>query len=299
MDSFEAATQFSQILRALTPALPNLVRAAHFALKYSESEDYLFPSIVDILHDKNIEINTKSTIFQFIEVLVNESFYFSKQPKYNYPYIQSIKEALPQMILCVLPGTNNANIHNVYASLKSITKHFKIECTSYIEEFDSDLLHEQDLESLEKDLPFPDVNLEDELEFVDPLVSAWKLLVRKKRQSQYERVRLLKHNEVINKEITEDDVFNIKEKTDRAPDRLSKRQILARMEDDREGHKRSKETLWLVNRPVNSTYITEDEFLSHYWNKYNALTPEDDKAFLSSLEELNALVGDSYKDKQF
>lgn len=299
MDPFEAANQFAQILKGITPVLQSLVRAAHFALKNAESEDYLFPTIMNIFKDETVELNTKSTLFQFVEVLFNESYFFSQQPKYNYPYVQNMKEALPQILLSVLPSSNISNIHSAYTSLKHITKLFKIDCLNYIDKFDSFLLDADDIENLKKDVPFPEIDLDDEPETVDPLITTWNLLIKKKKQSQYERVRLLTKSEILDDDVPEDILFNIKEKTDKDVDKLTKKNIISRMEDDREAHKRSKETLWLVTRPPKSSYITEDEFLNHYWNKYHALDVEEDNAFLDSLDELNQVVAESYKDKQF
>ncbi|ODV82469.1 uncharacterized protein CANTADRAFT_24965 [Suhomyces tanzawaensis NRRL Y-17324] len=297
MDSFEAATQFSQILRNLTPAVQNLTRAAHFALKHSDSEDYLFPSILDILNDPSVELNTKSTVFQFIEVLINESFYYSRQPKFNYPYIQNLKTSLPKIMLAVLPTTSNTNIYNVYTSLKNLSKHFKVDCCEFVERFNLDSLTDEDRAHIDQDIPFPEIRLEDSGE--DPLVESWGLLLRKKKQSQYERLRLLKHSEVSRDTVEEQDLFSLRDKNDKAGELLSKRQIISRMEDDREAHKRSKENLWVVLRPKDVNFITEEEFLKHYWSKTHAMTKKQEDAFLETVEELNKLVAGSYKDKQF
>ncbi|CUM67024.1 uncharacterized protein PRCAT00004712001 [Priceomyces carsonii] len=302
MDSFEASAQFSQILRTLVPSLPSLTKAAHFALKNAESEDFLFPSMMDILNDNTVEINTKSTIFQFIEVLINESFAVSQQSKshYSFPYIQNLKQSLPAIIYSVLPDANNANLFNVYQSLKSISKVFKINCDEYDKKFNSNLIDSDDLVNLDKDIPFPKIELGDiVVEENDSLIAAWSLLISKKKQSQYERLRLLKHSKMIQEPVDEDQMFALKDKNDESKDLLSKKQILMRMEDDREVHKRSKETLWMVNRPKESSFITENEFLEYYWKKHHKLNPEEDQALLESLDVLNETVAKSYKDKQF
>ncbi|KAK6204264.1 CTD kinase-I gamma subunit [Scheffersomyces amazonensis] len=300
MDAFEAATQFSQILRNLTPSIQNLTKAAHFALRNYESEDYLFPTIIDVLEDRNIELNTKSNIFQFIEILVSESFYFSKQSKYNYPYITNLKSSLPNILYRVLPNSNNANIHNVYNSLTKISKYFKIDCINYINKFNSDLLTNEDISDIDRDIEFPDIDLDDiKSSTSDPLLAAWEFLIQKKHQSQYERLRLLKHKQSISGNVNEDDLFSIKEKSNKSTILLSKKQILSRMEDDRESHKRSKESLWVVNRPKDANWAGEDEFYNLYWNKYETLNAEEDKALLDSLNEMNKIVAASFKDSQF
>ncbi|EGW32706.1 CTD kinase-I gamma subunit [Spathaspora passalidarum NRRL Y-27907] len=296
MDSFEAATQLSQILRNLTPSIQNLNRAARFALVNSDKEDYLLPTILDIINDSKMVLNTKSTIFQFIDVLISESFQYSLQNKYSYPYIQGLKSALPEIIQQVLPQANNSNLYNTYVCLRNISKHFKIDCSEYIDKFQCNLLTEEDISKIEGNKEFIPEKYEPS---GDPLVTAWKILLEKKRQSQFERARLLKHSNPLDEIVDEDEMFNIRVKSDKSNNLLSKRQILSRMEDDREAHKRSKENLWVVNRDKNSSFITEQEFLDNYWNKYHQLNKSDHEEFLNSLSGLNKLVADSYKDKQF
>lgn len=312
MDSFEASTKLNQILRSLTPSLQNLTRAAHFALKNAESEDYLFHSIIDSINDDAVELNTKSTIFQFIEVLIHESTAVSEQPKshYNYPYIHSVKNSLPRILLKVLPGSNITSLHNIYTSLKNISKTFKIDYDDYELKYNSiqNQFNADDLKNLDLNIPYPEVELEDEpSNNIDPLILTWELLIKKKKQSQYERLRLLKHGEYLDAPLEEDELFNVRinkpntKPTTTKPDTnlLTKKQILMRMEDDRETYKRSKETLWTVNRPKDSNFVSEDEFLVHYWNKMNPMDEDEDKALLDTFDELNNMIATSYKDKQF
>ncbi|CCE81962.1 Piso0_002647 [Millerozyma farinosa CBS 7064] len=312
MDSFEATTQFSQMLRNITPVMQNLTRAAHFAIKNHEQEDYLFHSIIEVLDDPNTELNTKSTIFQFIEVLMHEAFQVSQQPKshYSYPYIHNLKSSLPNILLKVLPGANNSSLHNVYNSLKNISKTCKTAYEEYDNKYNSinTLLTEAELENVDANIPYPDIKIEDEINSTDPVITTWDLLIKKKKQSQYERLRLLKHHKVIEGSVNEEDMFSFqpnkttKDQGDASSNAalvFTKKQILMRMEDDRESHKRSKENLWVVNRPKDSNSLTEDEFLVYYWNKFGNVTEEEDKSFRDSLNDLNAMVAQSYKDKQF
>lgn len=305
MDPFQAATQFGQMLRSLTPAMPNLTKTAHFALKNKDSEDYLFPSLLEIMNDDTIEINTKSIIFQFTEVLLNESYYYSLNPKfnYNYPYVASIKSNLPYLILQVLPASNLANLYNVYTSLLNISKLLKFDCELYKSSFNSDLLLEDDLENIDANLPLPTITIDSVLsldEVFGSIIMTWELLIQKKKQSLYERQLLLSHSAMNDDDTDIPDhlMFDIKDKNDTSVN-LSKRQIIVRMEDDRETHKRSKENLWVVDRPKEPSYITEDEFLHYYWNKYQKLDQESNKALMDSLDDLNKMVGLSYKDRQF
>lgn len=310
MDSFETNSQFVQMLRTLAPQMQSLLRTAHFALKNSESEDYLYYAIMDILNDQKVELNSKSTIFQFIDVLIHESFYISQQPNsnYNYPYVHNLKNSLPKIILKVLPATNNANLFNIFNNLKNISESLNVNYSEYEQQYKSveTLLTAEELENVDMNIPFPDVKLEEmEVESNDPVIKAWEILVRKRKQSQYERLRQLKHAPYRDDEITEEDMFQIRQSRAGDPTRkvnehmLSKKQIIARMEDDRETHKKSKETLWVVNRPSGSNAVTEDEFLNFYWNRIEKNTDKQDQEVATAFDELNKLAAASYKDKQF
>lgn len=308
MDSFETSTQFAQMLRTLAPQMQSLLRAAHFALKNSESEDILYFGIMDLLDDPKVELNTKSTVFQFIDVLIHESFYISQQPNshYNYPYVHNLKKALPRILLKVLPVSNNANLFNIYNSLRNISESLGVHFVDYEKQYKSvdDLLSKEELESISMNIPFPEVRLDEiDSEAKDPVSQAWEILLRKRKQSHYERLRLLQNEPYRDGPVAEDEMFAIRPSRANDPTKkvneqmLSKKQILARMEDDRETHKKSKETLWLVNRPNGSTVVQEDEFLNYYWNGLDKLSQNSD--YIASFEDMNRLAAASYKDKQF
>lgn len=300
MDSFEANTQFNQLLRNINPSVQSLKKTAHFAIKNWENEDYLFPSFLDILNDVHVELNTKSTIFQLIDVLINESFAVSshKDSVYSYPYINNLKSALPQILLKVLPGHNNYNLYNVFNSLRNISKTLKIDYLDYEQQYQhlGDMLSAEEKENIDLNLPYPEIVLEDVISN-DPVIQSWELLIKKRKQSFYERLRLLKHESPKTEELAEDDMFYVNTK-ERAHNQLTKKQILLRMEDDRETHKRSKESLWVVERPKNLVGVTEEEFGTYYWGKYDRLSAEDEKALFSTLEGYNEVVEESYKDSQ-
>lgn len=296
MDPFEAATQFSQILRSLTPSSLALIRAAHFALKYCHHEDYLFPSIMGIAGDDTVELNTKAVLFQFVEVLLNELVYYLRQPKFNYPYVENIRQLLPQLVLHVLPGSTSTNLFLVFTGLKHMSALLKFQCSEFIEKYQSSHPSDEDSALAAANEPFPEIEVCPD--GTDLVTAAWELLIRKKKQSQYERRRLCEHEAVQADPVSEQGLFNIKLKGDPNTQLFTKRQMIARMEDDRESHKRSKETLWLVNRPKDATHITEDEFLEQYWEKIPAMTGETNSTLLGALEELNGLAAASYKDTQ-
>lgn len=297
MDPFETATQFSQMLRNLKPSSQALTRAAHFALKHSDHEDYLFPSVMGIVGDENVELNTKAVLFQFVEVLLTELVFYLRQPKFNFPYVDNIKLLLPQLILHVLPGSTSTNLYSVFASLKQITSQLKIPVQDYVHKYHSVQPTDHDITMIAANVPFPEPDFNPDPE-QDPVESAWELLINKKRQSQYERRRLCENQPAATDTVSEPNMFSIKPKSDPQTQLLLKGQMITRMEDDREAHKRSKETLWQVSRPKDVNFISEDEFLNHYWEKIPCPTGEADETLMHALEDLNHLVTASYKDRQ-
>lgn len=309
MDSFETSSQFVQMLRNLVPNMQSLLRAAHFALKNFESEDYLFYAIMDVLDDPSVDLNTKSTIFQFIDILIHESFFISQQANsnYNYPYVHNLKTALPKIMLKVLPSTNNANLYNIFNNMKNISESLNINYSDFEKQYRSVslLLPPEEQENIDQNIPYPEVKLDDvDTEDKDPAIKAWHILLRKRKQSQYERLRLLKHGPVHEESVPEDEIFSIRPKTTDQNKKhtdfaLTKKQILARMEDDRETHKKLKETLWVVNRPSGTNAVTEDEFANYYWNRIEKISDKQNHEFLAVFDELNKLAAASYKDKQF
>ncbi|GEQ72109.1 hypothetical protein JCM33374_g5795 [Metschnikowia sp. JCM 33374] len=309
MDSFETSSQFVQILKGLVPQAQSLLKAAHFALKNSESEDYLYYAIIDILEDSKIELNTKSTIFQFIDVLIHESFHASQQAhtNYNYPYVHNLKNSLPKILIQVLPSNSNANLFNIYDNLKNISEALNVNYSEFESKFlavETSLTSEE-LENVNMNIPYPEIRLDEmDMQSQDPVLQAWQILLKKRQQSHYERLRLLENEPFKDGEITEDDMFLIRTSRQDPSKKvnenlLSKKQILARMEDDRETHKKSKESLWLVNRPSGSNTITEDEFVNYYWNRLDKVSEIQAGEFFGAFDELNKLAGASYKDPQF
>lgn len=303
MDSFEATSQFTQALRTLSSSVASLNKAARFALKNSESEDYLFNAILDVINAEDVDLNCKCSVFQLVDVLIRESYFYSQQPKsnYNYPYVLSLKNAVPLMITRVLPGSSNQNLFVVFTSLKNILKTLKLVYEDYERQYHSGeaLLSEEDRKNIDADVPFDLTNFKVDESAVDPIIKTWTLLVLKKKQSLYERLRLLKHQQQRTENEADETMFGVRGSQSKDTLLLSKKQILARMEDDRESHKRSKETLWHVNRPRDTNVLTEDEFFTQYWTKIKPFDKGENAAFLRDLDELNKMAVSSYKDRQF
>ncbi|KAG5419055.1 hypothetical protein I9W82_002822 [Candida metapsilosis] len=284
MDSFEIANQFSTILRNLTPQQQQFSKAIYFALKNADKEDYIVPTILSALEDPRLDLNLKSFIFQFIDLLIQESF---SNPRYNNAYIQSLKSKLPQIVQSVCPLNNSSNLMVAYTSLCHISSRFKVNCESYKADFQISSLEELENKSLELDGG------------EDTLITTWKILLQRSKASKMERKRLLIDEPVTQDNVDEDQVFNIRNKSDPNTQYLTKKQIITRIEDDRETHKRLKENKWCVNRDKGAKFIAESEFINNYWNKFQPLTKEENAEFLKNLEELNSMVLSSYKDKQF
>lgn len=310
MDSFETTSQFRQILRNLLPQTQAILKAVHFALRNSGNEDYLYFSIIDVLDDALVDLNTKTTVFQFIDLLIRESFFISQQvnSNYNFPYVHSLKTALPKIMNKLLPLSTNVNLNCIYTSLKSISDTLNEKYHEFDQQYKdvTSLLGPEDLENITLNIPFPKSSVEDlNIQSKDPVIQAWEILLHKRKESHYERVRLLQNATPNDGLVTEDDMFAIKGSKSADPNSrpeeqlFTKKQITARMEDEREAQKRSRENLWVVNRPTGSNYATEQEFLNYYWKRIDEITADQKADFLAALDDLNGLTNMSYKDRQF
>ena len=96
--------------------------------------------------------------------------------------------------------------------MKNISETCKVNYDEYNKKYSgiSELFTDEDLENIDTNLPFPDIKVEDEIEASDPLITTWDLLIKKKKQSQYERLRLLKHLRMIEESVEEEDMFSYK-----------------------------------------------------------------------------------------
>lgn len=310
MDSFETTSQFRQILRTLLPQTQVILKAVHFALRNCGNEDYLYYSIIDVLDDAAVELNTKTTVFQFIDLLIRESFFISQQvnSSYNFPYVHNLKTALPKIVNKLLPLSNNVNLNCIYTSLKSISDTLNENYHELDKQYKDmpSLLSAEDLENITLNIPFPTTSGEDfSFQSKDPVIQAWEIILHKRKESHYERVRLLQNATPKDGLVTEDDMFAIRgsKVTDinsRPEEQLfTKKQIIARMEDEREAQKRSRENLWVINRPTGSNFATEEEFLNYYWKRIDEVTSDQRVDFMAALDDLNTLANKSYKDRQF
>lgn len=310
MDSFETSSQFRQILRTLLPQSAVILKAVHFALRNCSSEDYLYYSIIETLDDASLDLNTKTTVFQFIDVLIRESFFISEQvnSSYNFPYVHNLKTALPKIMNKLLPLTSNVNLNSIFTNLKNISLTLNVNYSEYEDQYRniSGLLSEEDKENVELNIPFPQISIDEIIANTkDPVLQAWDILLHKRKESHYERLRLLRNEKPHDGPLGEDDMFYIKGfkpvemQTRREEELFSKKQILARMEDEREAQKRARENLWVVNRPSGVGYASEEEFLNYFWKRIDESTADQKVDFLAALDDLNHLASLSYKDRQF
>lgn len=308
MDSFETSSQFRQILRNLLPQSAVILKAVHFALRNCSSEDYLYYSIIETFEDATLELNTKTTVFQFIDMLIRESFFISEQVNstYNFPYVHNLKNALPKIMEKILPLSSNVNLHCIYTSLKNISATLNVNYSEFEEQYThvTSILAQEDLENVELNIPFPKLSLEEITKSKDPVIQTWEILLHKRKESHYERLRLLRNQPPKDGIVSEDEMFSVRDakldtERENKEQLFTKKQIIARMEDDREAQKRSRETLWVVNRPSGVNYVTEEEFLNYYWRRMDVITADQKSDFVAALDDLNHLANLSYKDRQF
>lgn len=230
-------------------------------------------------------------MLSFLDTLIGQSkVSFAKNSKV--PYIDNIVTDLPKIVALVVPA-NEYGLYNLricFDILRTISVQLGLEeplIENFEKQFESDLLTDElkaSVDQIEKsqtsldekiDLGFVFQTKDQEFIAKGGVESAWEILINRKLQSQFISYR---------------DYFvgSGHKESPPAPLRLSKEQILARMEADRERHKRAKEGLWRVDRQKTGKF-DKSEF-SKLWNQFGALTEEEYK----ELRELNEVSRLSY-----
>ncbi|ODQ81967.1 hypothetical protein BABINDRAFT_33358 [Babjeviella inositovora NRRL Y-12698] len=275
MDPFEARLKFINLLKNLTPSHQSLTRAAAFAMANAELQEDFVNCILESL--EATDLNCRANIFSFIDVLVFQAVADkSYDPQTAYPYIAPLLPKMPQCLELVLPAGPNAliNLHSTYVTIKNICKLLAWDCSFWNEQYNARLT-DADMERIERKAPF-----ENAINQGKGLDGAWQVLLDRKRQGKYERVWLVKHGEFRREPESEPSL------------RLTKEQILLRIEADRERNKRAKESLWTVDRLEDGISVAE---FRKVYDSHGALNDED----LKELDEINATAEDSYLVAQF
>ncbi|GMM36359.1 hypothetical protein DASC09_036840 [Saccharomycopsis crataegensis] len=312
MDPFEARLQFSRMLSTVQPVTQSLMKCVSFALRNHEYQDDFHSCIIEVLN--TVDLNVRLNIMNFIDSLVTQSKKsFAKNPSLNkdLPYINKIEKDLPTFASKIVPA-NKYGLYNLKVSaeiLKSISLQLGFD-EQKIEElqrqFNSDLLSENLKGKIEKNVS-ENLSKSDHLdtEFFKPTDSevigegierAWEILIDRKRFSQLSSLTsyFIDKSEMVLHASEKKDKVNNNEENNREKDstqmslELSREQILARMESDRERHKKAKESLWLVER-ASSGKVDRAEF-ERLWDQYAPITDED----IEELSELNEIAIRSY-----
>ncbi|QPG73109.1 hypothetical protein FOA43_000414 [Brettanomyces nanus] len=321
MDPFEARIYFAKQLVALTPSKVAAQELIRFLIHYSGIQNDLYPAVLETLHkvDLNYRINILQFLNDLISTLVLDPKHFSTiSPAYG--YVRLTVNQLPSILAQVLPRKPDpdsivsmdpkqleemrclTNLRASYSILIDISKLLQFpDLETYVDQFDATLLTQTDVQSIKQDKTFDEAYiyetvanrkpidqpelvplLHQEKMFIEPLTDSWKFILAKKRQSQYERVMIDTHPGRL-KDSDFLSTISTVPSDHRNPLLLSQKQILQRMEADRERQKKGKETLWRVRRPTNEVSMPEFQHIWHSLDKY------DLKADRALLDELNGL----------
>ncbi|KAH3668207.1 hypothetical protein OGAPHI_001961 [Ogataea philodendri] len=276
MDSFEARVYLTKQLSSLTPSKLAAQQCAKFLLKNKELQDDLYSVILETLDaaDLNIRLN----IFQFLEELI---FFCQNDPQR--PYVNSIFKDMKLILTKILPPKPEnqssearllTNLSSAYIILFNISKTCNYPHINDIKtRFNSNLLTELDKNRIELQLHFDekplytDITAKQDVE--SQLTAAWDFLIEKRRQSQYERLFIDKHN--------------IQSPAEPLADLFTKtrKQLLARIEADRERQKRGKENLWQIDRAKGS--LAEFDLIYDTFHQFDLI---EDKPLIDEVNEL-------------
>lgn len=326
MDPFEARVHFGKQLTSLSASKRASQELAHFVIYYADIREDLFPAVLETLH--RVDLNCRISIFQFVDELISmiatdPDRFPPASPVYSYISL-SVKQ-LPRILTQVLPKKPTdctpkeldelrclTNLRSAFMILKHISEILKYpNLKERIDKFESTLLTQNDVKNIRDNLPFNESSFYEVVEqatkdnalvpqvvpllhperiFTKPIDVAWEFLISKKRQSQYERVMIDTHTGKLNSSPSINKPDEVKPKH-RSVLFLSQKQMLQRMEADRERQKKGKETLWSVDRPENKIGIPE---FKHIWQSFDKYDPKTDRALL---DELNGLFNICRSDK--
>ncbi len=252
-----------------------------------------------------------SSTYRYIELTVNRLSEILKEVIPQNPKSGNDEREV-QKIRCL------TNLPASYSIMLEISKVLKFPTLSeFIDKYSTALLTQNDVRNIKNDIQFDDSTLyENDQEdtskedgsantvvpllhpeeiFVKPLTRAWNFLIGKKRQSQYERIMIdtcpshLESSNVEHRDYNAPGTRSIHNSPSPSspkghnPLLLTQRQMLRRIEADRERQKKGKEFLWHVKRPENK--IHKPEF-RRIWDSLGEFDPKGDRLLM---DELNAL----------
>jgi CTD kinase subunit gamma len=253
MDPFEARLQFTQTLDTLSSSTQALQKAITLALKNQELHEDFHSVILEILD--RLDVNPRINVLYFIEALI-KTVVGANRDGFPPPYLANLERDF-KLILEKVIGNDLVNLNCCVDVLREVE-------TSYGKQ-------NIDLSQIYEHLTLE--NLGPKIDEKDGFRAAWSFLISKKRQGIHDRLKLIHEPFAI------PDNYN---------EKLTRDQILQRIENDRERHKRFKETNWVVVRPLGK--LEKPEF-GKIWDEFEALDDDD----YQELKELQQIARESYQ----
>ncbi|AOA62177.1 CTD kinase subunit gamma [Komagataella phaffii CBS 7435] len=263
MDAFEARIHFSDMLKILMPSQQSVTNCTMYAIKNRHLQEDFHSVILEVLDA--VDLNVRINIFQFVDSLIASGSAIEGRP-----FVENLAQDLPVILEKVVPVNSSSkafvNLHSSFHILAHISHELQLKDTKeYEKKFNLN-------ETLDEDT-------------TDPLKRSWKFLLQQKALLHSERYASEDNTELSQESLAEVDADpKLRLYT------LSEQQILARMEADRERHKRAKEKLWMVTRESYSLSFNEFENID---DRFSSLQDEDYK----ELRELKRLVNKSFNGR--
>ncbi|ODV61278.1 Ctk3p ASCRUDRAFT_34500 [Ascoidea rubescens DSM 1968] len=267
MDAFEARLEFSKKLFNLIPSSVIISSCVNFALRYCDYQDDFNSCIIEVL--SQVDLNQKLNILYFIEaLLLHPQLQINKDITTFPPYLLDILRALPNYLITIIPSHHGglSNLRVAFSILQNIGNNF----LTLDPPIDLDKNTDKNLENFSSDL-----NLLNSLKISNDSLnknihSFDNLNANLINNSNTQKETKINYEDIIYQQFP-----------------VSGGKILARMELDRERHKKLKESKWMVNRLDKA--VDKNEF-RYLWDKYDELSDDD----IDRIEELNDLARDSY-----
>ncbi|CDK25782.1 unnamed protein product [Kuraishia capsulata CBS 1993] len=305
MDPLEARLYFTRQLKSMSASLQQHTECAKFAIKNEELQEDFHSVILEVI--SAVDLNVRLNVFDFIEVLIEETLKLGKVPER--PYLNRLVADLPLIIRQVIPTTDDlkglANLNTSCTILASLSR---------VLGYESALRYQQILQTIgESKAEIPSF-LDASCKYSEQLAECWIFVIqmrqneRSQRQaedrlandSSFSMAQVQPTNTADTPKAPKNDSRSqsVQPEDSSAPNEpasspekssylaFSNQQILARMEQDRERNKRAKESLWIVERPDGK--FTRAEFDAIY-ARFKPLSEED----MNVLGEVRTMVQES------
>ncbi|EMC99015.1 hypothetical protein BAUCODRAFT_31294 [Baudoinia panamericana UAMH 10762] len=258
-DPFEVRMRFTSLLHHLNASTSSAIKTANYAVKYSEFSDDLHSCILEQLERNNM--NNRANIMYFLPSLCEVA-----REKGEVGYGRMMERDILRIVDAVAPddGSGAANVKVVRKVLKQLEGKSFLQPQTVVE-LEECIVGRDQLDGAVTSPTKPDVTVD---------------VMMRDATLPSATVRSTPHSSTRDAYASSNGI------------RLDKRQIEQRIEEDRERHKRARETIWAV--PQEGSTLKDDAEFDKTWDGASEVNDDDWQLTAEGAEE--RAVGLEYED---